>query len=83
MIYVDLSFDGGSYVQSQARFHRIGQQAERCLVIHLLGEGTVDEYIRANIVEKIETAGALLDDKDVKGILNASLSREGLIRALS
>lgn len=84
MIYLDLSFDGGSYVQSQARFHRIGQEAERCLVIHMLAEGTVDEYIRKNIIEKIETAGALLDDKEVrKRVGSADLSKDSLIRILS
>lgn len=64
MIYLDLSFDSGSYIQSQARFHRIGQQAERCLVIHLIGESTVDEYIRKSVIEKIRTATQLLDDGD-------------------
>ena len=84
MIYVDMSFDGGSYTQSQARFHRIGQKAERCLVIHLLAEDTVDEYIRANILEKIETAGALLDDRDVKGILGGgAMSKDSILRILS
>jgi SNF2 family DNA or RNA helicase len=83
MIYTDLSFDGGSYLQSQARFHRIGQNAERCLVIHLLAEDTVDEYIRTNIVEKIETAGALLDDKEVsKKVASTELSREVVLRLL-
>jgi SNF2 family DNA or RNA helicase len=62
MIYMDLSFDSGSYVQSQARFHRIGQTAERCLVLHLVGEATVDEYIRRTVIEKIKTATELLDD---------------------
>ena len=62
MIYLDLSFDSGSYVQSQARFHRIGQTAERCLVVHLIGESTVDEYIRKTVVEKLKTATELLDD---------------------
>lgn len=85
MIYVDLSFDGGSYIQSQARFHRIGQTAERCLVIHLLAEDTIDEYIRANIVEKIETAGALLDDREVKGLLSGgpAMSKDSILRMLT
>lgn len=85
MIYMDLSFDGGSYLQSQARFHRIGQTAERCLVIHLLAEETIDEYIRRNIVEKIETAGALLDDKEVsKRVQGASdLTKASLLKILT
>jgi SNF2 family DNA or RNA helicase len=62
MIYLDLSFDSGSYVQSQARFHRIGQQALRCLVIHLVAEGTVDEYIRRTVLEKLKTAAQVLDE---------------------
>lgn len=62
MIYLDLSFDSGSYVQSQARFHRIGQQAVRCLVIHLIAEGTVDEYIRRTVLEKLKTATQVLDE---------------------
>lgn len=62
MVYLDLSFDSGSYVQSQARFHRIGQQAVRCLVVHLVAEGTVDEYIRRTILEKLKTATQVLDE---------------------
>ncbi|KAB8030904.1 DEAD/DEAH box helicase [Fluviispira multicolorata] len=62
MIYMDLNFDGGSYVQSQARFHRIGQNAEKCLVIHLLGIDTVDEYIKKSLIDKIQTASQILDN---------------------
>lgn len=61
MIYFDLNFDSSSYIQSQARFHRIGQTAERCLVIHLLAEQSVDEFIRKSILEKITTALSLLE----------------------
>ena len=65
MVYVDLSFDGGAYIQSQARFHRIGQTADKCLVIHLLAEGTVDEKMRDLIVSKLSTAKALLDNPEL------------------
>ncbi len=86
MIYVDLSFDSASYIQSQARFHRIGQDAERCLVIHMLAAGTVDEYIRKTIVEKIRTATQVLDDNDsVSGIIAATrmeFTREEILKAL-
>jgi SNF2 family DNA or RNA helicase len=86
MIYLDLSFDSGSYVQSQARFHRIGQTAERCLVIHLVAEDTVDEYIRKSIVEKVKTAAELLDDGknlDITKFVNTvTFSKEELLSAL-
>lgn len=62
MIYMDLNFDGGSYVQSQARFHRIGQNSDKCLVIHLVGQETVDEYIKKSLIEKIQTASQILDN---------------------
>lgn len=64
MIYYDFSFDSASYIQSQARFHRIGQSAERCFVIHLVGDGTVDEYIRKKVLEKVITAAQILDETD-------------------
>jgi SWI/SNF-related matrix-associated actin-dependent regulator 1 of chromatin subfamily A len=86
MIYVDLSFDSASYIQSQARFHRIGQDAARCLVIHMIAEGTVDEYIRKTIIEKIRTATQVLDDKDsVDGIVASTrmeFTRDEILKAL-
>ncbi|MES2615271.1 MAG: DEAD/DEAH box helicase [Bdellovibrionota bacterium] len=62
MIYLDLNFDAGSYIQSQARFHRIGQNTDKCLVIHLIASGTIDEFIRKTIIDKIQTASQILDD---------------------
>ncbi|MCA2959291.1 MAG: DEAD/DEAH box helicase [Silvanigrellales bacterium] len=86
MIYLDLSFDAGSYVQSQARFHRIGQTAERCLVVHLVGETTVDEYIRKTVIEKIKTATELLDDGNPSNAamleVGGRLSKEELLKIL-
>ena len=86
MIYLDLSFDSGSYVQSQARFHRIGQTAERCLVIHLVGENTVDEYIRKSVIEKIRTATQLLDngsgDNMAMFATNTKMNKEELLKIL-
>lgn len=75
MIYVDLNFDSGSYVQSQARFHRIGQSSEHCLVIHLVGESTVDEYIRRAVVDKIATASQILDDN---GVINPAFTKQNV-----
>ena len=61
---MDLNFDAGRYVQSQARFHRIGQTAEKCLVIHLIGTNTVDEYIKKTLVNKLQVAMRVLDNID-------------------
>jgi SWI/SNF-related matrix-associated actin-dependent regulator 1 of chromatin subfamily A len=86
MIYLDLSFDSGSYLQSQARFHRIGQEAERCLVIHLIGENTIDEYIRRTVIDKIQTSAKLLDGEggaELNKILQpAKFSKAELMKVL-
>jgi DNA topoisomerase IB len=74
MIYLDLNFDGASYLQSQARFHRIGQTAERCVVLHLLGESTIDFYIKKSLVDKIKTASQLLDKE--KHVMFQTISSE-------
>lgn len=74
MIYMDLNFDGGSYVQSQARFHRIGQNSEKCLIIHLIAIDTVDEYIKKSLHEKIKTASHILDNTP----FNQAIEKEGL-----
>lgn len=78
MVYLDLSFDSGSYVQSQARFHRIGQQALRCLVVHLIAEGTVDEYIRRTVLEKLKTATQVLDEGLGAGTVSQNLAQSGV-----
>ncbi len=87
MIYMDLNFDGGSYVQSQARFHRIGQNSEKCLVIHLVGLETVDEYIKKSLIDKIQTASQILDNasqeqlNQIKGE-KFTLSKEEILNIL-
>lgn len=70
MIYLDMNFDAASYVQSQARFHRIGQESQKCLVVHLIGSNTIDSYIRSSLDEKLKTAAQIVDDKE-RGDLTA------------
>lgn len=87
MIYFDLNFDSGSYVQSQARFHRIGQTAEHCLIVHMVGENTIDEYILRALRDKIRTAKRLLDDEgnvaaDVVRGVGRPLTREEILAVL-
>ena len=87
MIYMDLNFDGGSYVQSQARFHRIGQNSEKCLVIHLIGIDTVDEYIKKSLIDKIQTASQILDNTSQDQLNNlkgekVTLSKDEILNIL-
>lgn len=89
MIYMDLNFDAGSYVQSQARFHRIGQTADKCLVIHFLAINTVDEYIKKSLVNKLQVAMHVLDNvalnTETEGLQNAaaSLSKQDVLAILN
>ncbi len=87
MIYLDLNFDASSYIQSQARFHRIGQTSEKCLVIHLVAETTVDEYIKKTIVDKVQLAAQILDDASQEELQKlrgegVALNRFELLQAL-
>lgn len=88
MVYLDLNFDAGSYIQSQARFHRIGQKSEKCLVIHLVASGTIDEFIKKTIIDKIQTASQILDDASQETLNKmkgetVKLSKEDMIKILS
>ncbi|WP_338636264.1 DEAD/DEAH box helicase [Spirobacillus cienkowskii] len=87
MIYMDLNFDGGSYLQSQARFHRIGQSSDKCLVIHLIATDTVDEYIKKSLIDKIKTASQILDNASEEQLIKlsgekTSLSKEEILSIL-
>jgi len=57
------SFQYGSRVQSEDRLHRIGQVADRVLIVDLLAEGTVDEKVKENLSAKRELAEAITGDK--------------------
>lgn len=84
MIYFDFNFDSASYIQSQARFHRIGQTAERCLVIHLMGDGTVDEYIRRRVAEKVQTAAQVLDEENAPHLARSErMGKDEILSVLS
>lgn len=88
MIYYDFSFDSASYVQSQARFHRIGQAAEKCFVIHLVGDSTIDEYIRKKVIEKVHTAAKILDEDEsskleATRIISGKFSKDEILDVLS
>lgn len=66
-VYYSLDFSYANYQQSRARIHRIGQK-EKCLYIHLIAKGTVDEKIMSALKNKGDVAQLLVDD--YKKLLN-------------
>jgi len=60
-VYYSLTFNYGTYTQSLARIHRIGQ-VNRCTYIHLLAEDTIDQKIMTALSAKEELAHTIVDD---------------------
>ncbi len=60
-VFYSLDFSYANYEQSRARIHRIGQ-TEKCLYIHLVGKGTVDEKILHALKHKGDIANLMVDN---------------------
>ena len=60
-VFYSLDFSYANYEQSRARIHRIGQK-EKCLYIHLVGKGTVDEKILHALKHKADIANLMVDN---------------------
>ncbi len=60
-VYYSLDFNYANYEQSRARIHRIGQD-KKCLYIHLIAKGTVDEKILKALEHKKSVADLVVDN---------------------
>jgi SNF2 family DNA or RNA helicase len=60
-VFYSLDFSYANYEQSRARIHRIGQ-TQKCLYIHLVAKGTVDETIMNALKHKGDVARLMVDD---------------------
>jgi SNF2 family DNA or RNA helicase len=60
-VFYSLDFSYANYEQSRARIHRIGQK-EKCLYIHLVCKGTVDEKVMSALQKKGDIAKLMVDD---------------------
>ncbi len=66
-VYYSLDFNYANYEQSRARIHRIGQD-KKCLYIHLIAKGTVDEKILHALKHKKSVAELVVDNwRDLLG----------------
>ncbi len=60
-VFFSLDFSYANYDQSRARIRRIGQ-GEKCVYIHLVCKGTVDEKIMQALRHKGDVAALMVDD---------------------
>ena len=60
-VFFSLDFSYANYEQSRARIHRIGQ-TQRCIYIHLVAKGTVDEKVMDALKHKGDVARLMVDD---------------------
>ena len=60
-VFYSLDFSFANYEQSRARIHRIGQ-TQKCLYIHLVAKGTVDEKVMEALKHKGDVARLMVDD---------------------
>lgn len=60
-VYYSLDFSFSNYEQSRARIHRIGQD-KKCIYVHLICKGTIDEKIMHALKHKGNIAKLMVDD---------------------
>ena len=65
-VYLDRTFNAGTYLQSVDRIHRLGLPADQeTRITFLLSEGTIDEQVDSRVHDKAERLGMMLDDPDI------------------
>ncbi len=60
-VFYSLSYNYADYIQAKARIHRIGQH-KKCVYIHLVAKGTVDETVMEALGRKEDIAHAIVDN---------------------
>lgn len=55
VIYYDLPFSGGNYIQILGRADRIGSQHDNIYCVHLVTRNTIDEMVLRIVVNKLQT----------------------------
>lgn len=60
-VFYSLSYNYADYIQAKARIHRIGQ-TKKCVYIHLIAKGTIDETVMEALQRKEDIAHAIVDN---------------------
>lgn len=75
VIFVGLDWVPARILQGEARIHRIGQDRP-CTIYYLIARGTVDEIIRARVIERLEQFAAITGAKGDELGLRGDLAPE-------
>lgn len=68
-LYLDRTFNAGSFLQSMDRIHRLGLPADAVVGYELLvSPGTIDEIVDRRLEEKVRRLGRLLDDDALRTV---------------
>jgi SNF2 family DNA or RNA helicase len=66
-IYVDRTYNAGQYLQSRDRIHRLGlSPTDNVSFIEPYHRGTVDEFIKIRLAEKIDIMEKILNDDSIQ-----------------
>jgi SNF2 family DNA or RNA helicase len=60
-VFYSLSYNYADYIQAKARIHRIGQK-NKCVYIHLVAKGTIDETVLTALQKKEDIAHSIVDN---------------------
>jgi SNF2 family DNA or RNA helicase len=60
-VFYSLSYNYADYIQAKARIHRIGQ-TKKCVYIHLVAKGTIDETVMQALEKKEDIAHTIVDN---------------------
>jgi len=60
-VFYSLSYNYADYIQAKARIHRIGQK-NKCVYIHLVAKGTIDETVHTALQKKEDIAHSIVDN---------------------
>ncbi len=63
VIFYDLPYSGGDYLQIIGRMIRIGSVYDMCYAVHLLCKGTIDEKVQSILSRKMQLIVAILGER--------------------
>ena len=78
IIFNDFDFSAANMCQAEDRIWRIGQK-NRCNILYLYAEDTVDEQLLYILDEKVRNINAVVDNKEVDGVFSSDNVMEQMV----
>jgi len=64
VLFFDLPFSAGDYIQVVGRAHRIGSKHDSLMILHLMSRGTTDEHVLNILRNKIGLIEKIFDEQE-------------------